>query len=119
MVRLDILNSRMKDFFDVWLLSRRFNFDGATLSDAITATFAQRNTEIPLQPVALSSTFAEDSAKLTQWRAFLRKQQLEQYAPLSLAETIQGIDSFLGPVTRALVSSGSFRGVWPPSGPWQ
>jgi hypothetical protein len=55
MVKLDILNSRMKDFFDVWLLSRQFEFDGAELAQAIAETFANRGTEVPTVPVALSS----------------------------------------------------------------
>ena len=39
MVKLGILNSRMKDFFDIWTLSREFSFDGSTLSKAVKTTF--------------------------------------------------------------------------------
>ena len=46
MVKLGITNSRMKDFFDVWFLSRRFDFDGVTLHKAIHATFARRLTAL-------------------------------------------------------------------------
>jgi hypothetical protein len=50
MVKLGILNSRMKDFFDIWLMSCRFNFDGTTLTEAITKTFSTRGAKIPAEP---------------------------------------------------------------------
>jgi hypothetical protein len=46
MVKLGTLNSRMKDFYDIWLLSRRFSFDGPMLARAVAATFANRKTII-------------------------------------------------------------------------
>ncbi len=42
MVKLGELNSRMKDFFDIWLLSRSFNFEAAKLCEAIARTFERR-----------------------------------------------------------------------------
>ena len=63
MVKLGILNSRMKDFFDIWLMSRRFNFEGATLAEAISKTFSTRGTTIQPDPVALTNNFAGDSTK--------------------------------------------------------
>ncbi len=119
MVKLEILNSRMKDFFDIWLLSHRFKFDGATLGQAIAETFAHRGTKIPPEPLALTLAFADDESKIVQWRAFLRKQQLGSFAPESLREVIAGIALFLGPIAKTLASSGSFRGEWPPGGPWR
>lgn len=66
MVRLGVLNSRLKDFFDIWLLSRQFDFEGQTLGSAIKETFRNRETEIPAQPVALMTAFAQDTAKQSQ-----------------------------------------------------
>ncbi len=68
MVKLGQLNSRMKDFFDLWLLSRQFEFDGVTLATAVTRTFENRQTAITDHPVALTPSFANDSVKQTQWR---------------------------------------------------
>jgi hypothetical protein len=76
MVKLGILNSRMKDFFDIWLMSRQFNFDGATLAEAISKTFSTRGTTIQPDPVALTNDFAEDPTKAAQWRGFVRKSRL-------------------------------------------
>ena len=118
MVKLDILNSRMKDFFDIWLLSHRFEFDGYRLGRAIFETFYDRGTSIPAEPMALTATFAEDSSKVAQWRAFIHKQQLSQFVPESFREVIDGVAAFLKPVTRTLAVGERFRGTWLPGGPW-
>ena len=76
MVKLGILNSRMKDFFDIWLMSRQFDFKGPILSEAISKTFSTRGTNIQSEPIALTNSFAEDAAKAAQWRGFLRKNRL-------------------------------------------
>lgn len=61
MVSLGIANSRMKDFYDVWVLARDFEFDGATLARAISATFGRRKTQVPaVPPLALTSEFGRD-----------------------------------------------------------
>lgn len=59
MVTLDLDNSRMKDIYDIWVLSREFEFEGATLGAAIRATFKRRRTELAAAaPVALTDEFA-------------------------------------------------------------
>ena len=61
MVTLGAINSRMKDFYDLWLLARKFSFDGASLSEAIRNTFAHRATRIPNEmPVGLTDEFARE-----------------------------------------------------------
>ncbi len=73
MVMLGLANSRMKDFYDVWILSRGYDFDEDRLSRAIAATFERRGTAIPFDtPVALTQTFSTDSGKQRQWAAFIR-----------------------------------------------
>jgi hypothetical protein len=72
MVMLGISNSRMKDFFDLWLLANRFAFDGPSLCHAIQATFRRRKTSLPATPpLALTSAFGTDGAKMKQWAAFV------------------------------------------------
>jgi Nucleotidyl transferase AbiEii toxin, Type IV TA system len=74
MVMLGIANSRMKDFFDLWVLARSFAFAGPTLADAIRATFVRRKTPVPAAPpLALTAEFGTDRGKVTQWAAFLKK----------------------------------------------
>ena len=78
MVMLGLANSRMKDFYDVWILSRSYDFDEDRLSRAIAATFERRATAIPWEaPVALTPTFATDVGKQRQWAAFVRDLAIE------------------------------------------
>lgn len=117
MVTLGEMNSRMKDFFDLWLLTHQFEFDGTLLATAVSRTFANRQTVVRREPIALSREFADNSAKQTQWRAFLRKSKIET-APTDLAEVIAPIREFLQPLTEALVANLPFNGHWKPPGPW-
>ena len=66
MVKLGQLNSRIRDFFDIWVLARQFDFDGRNLADAVRRTFENRGTPIHIQPVALTPEFASNAAKQTQ-----------------------------------------------------
>lgn len=80
MVSLGIQNTRMKDFYDVYLLSETMSFDGELLYQALLATFARRKTPLPeTRPLAFTPEFTEEGLKVQQWNAFSRrlKQQLE------------------------------------------
>jgi predicted nucleotidyltransferase component of viral defense system len=71
MVMLGRANSRMKDFYDIWLLSRTFEFKDDKLSRAISATFARRKTDIPSElPDALTTDFVNDRQKIQQWNSY-------------------------------------------------
>jgi predicted nucleotidyltransferase component of viral defense system len=75
---LGMTNTRMKDFFDLWVLLHDTTMDDAELQRAIEATFARRQTAMPgAAPIGLSDTFAEDATKQVQWRAFLKKNRLQ------------------------------------------
>jgi predicted nucleotidyltransferase component of viral defense system len=117
MVKLGILNSRMKDFFDVWLMSCRFNFDGTTLTEAITKTFSTRGTSIHADPIALTKTFGGDTEKATQWRGFVRKNRLVN-VPQNLVEVVTAIATFLGPIVKNLAEGHVFKATWKAPGPW-
>src|SRR5215211_4366239 len=70
LVTLEILNTRIKDFYDIWSLSRGMEFEGAILANAIAATFARRATPLPQQtPRGLTEEFSEDPTKQALWRA--------------------------------------------------
>ena len=78
MIALGIRNSRMKDYFDVWVLLREGGFDPAVLAQAIHATCTRRETTLPAGcPTGLDDEFAADAAKLAQWQAFVRKNRLD------------------------------------------
>ena len=78
MVRLGMVNTRLKDYFDVWFLTQRATLDPTVLLQAIAATFARRETPLPQSlPMGLSDMFAKDPSKQKQWAAFLHKNKLQ------------------------------------------
>jgi predicted nucleotidyltransferase component of viral defense system len=99
MVALGRANSRMKDFYDIWILSRSFAFDDDRLARAIAATFARRGTAIPSGlPDALTPEFAADEQKQSQWNAFIGDVALD---PGTLGGVIDDLSSFLRPHVEA------------------
>jgi hypothetical protein len=118
LVALGMLNSRMKDFFDLWAISGTFPFEGAVLADAIRATFERRATPLPAEtPVALTEAFAADAGKQAQWRGFLRRTAIA-LAPAPLPELLAAVASFVMPPTRALGAGQAFNVRWRPGNGW-
>ena len=118
MVMRGLTNSRMKDFFDVWLLARNFDFVLAELAAAVRDTFARRGAPMPSQtPVALTGRFADDGDKLVQWRAFLGRAR-PVVAPPPLSDVISQLAEFLIPVLDELRAPTGQRAQWPHGGPW-
>jgi len=115
MVKLGMLNSRMKDFYDIWLLSRQFDFDGATLTEAIRLTFERRRTKLPLEVEAFADPFIE--AKQAQWAAFYKRLQQDD-VPTSFGEITASVDRFLSPIVAALSSDRPSPINWTAPGPW-
>lgn len=107
----------MRDFFDVWILSRQFDFEGSVLAAAVRQTFARRGLDVDPHPVALTDELATDAAKAAQWRGFLRKSRLDG-VPADLAEVVTAIAEFLGPVAEALQVARAFEERWNAPGPW-
>lgn len=117
MVYLRSLNSRMKDFYDVWLLARQFAFDGALLAKAIAATFANRETAVDVAPIAFTPEFTEQTSTLAQWTAF-RKKLPNTECPETLADVVLFLAEFLVPIARACAAGESFEQRWRPGGSW-
>ena len=118
MAKLGVLNSRMKDFYDIWMLSRSFDFSGKILSRAIFQTFSNRNTPIHNEPAIFNSSFVQDKSKSQQWQGFIRKAKLVN-APGTFEEVVEGVRVFLGPVTAALARGQPFHSIWYAPGPWR
>ena len=119
MVWLGIANTRMKDFYDIWIIMQKFSFNGQLLAQAIEATFVRRNTLLPASaPLALSKVFSSDAVKQTQWKAFLRKNAL-QADNLAFADIITALHDFLMPPILTNDTDLKFDAVWSPGGPWR
>jgi predicted nucleotidyltransferase component of viral defense system len=116
MIDLGMINSRLKDFYDIWLLSKFFSFEGNILQKALKNTFERRGTVYPLSmPLAFTPDFYENSQKLIQWEAFIKRAKLKIMAE-SLASIVADISAFLIPITQA---HETFKSVWQPEiGKW-
>lgn len=114
---LGMLNSRMKDYFDLWILAKHSDFDGQILSRAVAATFERRRTAVPTGvPIGLSDEFINDAQKGKQWQGFLRKNALD---PMSLATVVVDLRDFLMPVLAAIAAGGSHDYPWRAVAGWQ
>lgn len=117
-VELGLANSRLKDFFDLYVLSSHFDFDGPGLVTAIRATFDRRKMAIPEgAPVALTARFSEDAGKLAQWRGFLRRSRVRIQAP-ALPAVIESVAKFVVEPLEAARLGKVFRKTWRQGGPW-
>jgi predicted nucleotidyltransferase component of viral defense system len=118
MVMLGMANSRLKDFYDVWMMSRELQFDGQTLARAIHATFQRRGRELPhTAPMAFTEEFAGDDDKGRQWNAFLSRNRLD-VGGMVLTQVIWQIRQFLMPPMIAAASQQEYEEMWPAGGPW-
>ncbi|MCX6031834.1 MAG: nucleotidyl transferase AbiEii/AbiGii toxin family protein [Chloroflexi bacterium] len=119
MVVLGALNSRIKDFYDLWMLAQELSFDGPILGRAIAATFARRQTALPAsRPVALTAEFAQRPDVQARWEAFLRRNRLVVGGRTFLA-VLTDLSDFLMPILTTLVGDAAFDLTWPPRGLWR
>jgi predicted nucleotidyltransferase component of viral defense system len=116
MMRLRELNSRMKDFYDIWQLSRQFNFDGNQLSQAIKYTFENRGTTIEFDFIVSTEIFSKTHQ--VQWKAFAGRLQ-QPHLPEQLSDVLVQIKFFLLPPAETLAENRLFSGTWAAPGPWQ
>lgn len=119
MVVLGDRNSRIKDFFDLHHLASRFEFDRATLSEAVRRTFERRHTPIPAEtPIGLTPAYWDNPSRPAQVRAFARRAGLA-IPEKPEAEFLRMLRAFLSPVLEDLRAEGRGVGTWPPGGPWK
>ena len=118
MVKLGVLNSRMKDFYDIWFLSCMFDFRGETLAEAIEKTFENRNTPITVNPTVFDLSFTKDEDKKVQWLGFIKKAKIID-APGSFEDVAAAVKVFLEPIVASIVERQTFHGIWTAPGPWR
>ncbi len=118
MIQLGSINDRLRDFYDIWLLSTRCAFEGAVLQAAIRATFEHRGTAPSLElPIAFSDEFA--SLKQAQWRAFMRTFEPDVGEKLVFAEVIAQLRRFAVPLLEATAKGREYRRQWSPETGWR
>lgn len=95
-IKLGSTNSRMKDYFDLWIMQRELTFDPMILRIALEATLNRRGTPMPAKtPMGLSDEFAADNAKQTQWKSFLKRNALREP---TLEEAVKQIRNWISPL---------------------
>lgn len=118
MLRFSSVNSRLKDFYDVYWLSLHHIFDGRVLQEAIQETLARRGTPVHRDPPVLDPRFADDPTRARQWSAFLRRSGIS--SDLGFQAVMARVRTFLGPVFLAVCREEEYFGEWSPaSGQWQ
>jgi predicted nucleotidyltransferase component of viral defense system len=118
MVELDIRNSRMKDFYDIWYMAQTWTFEMSLLHRAITVAFERRGLSIPEgAPFALTADFLNDSQKKQQWNAFISRFNSAGVAP-SLDEVGALLRTFLLPCLYANSPTGTQARRWVPGSGW-
>jgi predicted nucleotidyltransferase component of viral defense system len=118
MVVLDIRNSRMKDFYDIWFMANTWTFDMASLRKAILSSFEKRGTAIPTEvPFALTEEFLNDSQKKQQWAAFVSRLSPGDKAP-SLEKVGAILQTFLLPCISASTLTQADIRSWTPDRHW-
>ena len=118
MVRFGAANGRLKDFNDIWAITKTFHFEMAALVRAISGTFMGRETDIPTEiPVALTPAFAELPEKRKMWNAFLQRNP-PALPPPSLDEVLADLRRFIGPVLTGSTIPESATGRWDPIHGW-
>jgi predicted nucleotidyltransferase component of viral defense system len=119
MVKLAMANSRMKDFYDVYSLSLKYNFQGSRLKKAIESTFQRRKTPLPDNPLVFRSEFHEDKGRQKQWVAFLRKSRLSDVNQ-EFNQIMGRITAFLKPIVASIKNRTQMDKLWnPTAGCWK
>lgn len=109
MVYLAQANSRMKDFYDIYMLATAFGFDGAILREAIYQTLTRRGTPLSEEPIIFTENFASYPGKAAQWQGFSKRIHIES---LSLAEVLSMLRTFLLPVYVAILHEKDLLLTW-------
>lgn len=117
MVKLGLLNSRMKDFYDIWILSHTFDFKNECLVEAVKKTFENRRTALASSPTVFDPSFGLDRNKQSQWDGFLRKSKLD--APRDFSSILADVKGFLEPIVFSALNGQVVQCRWEAPGPWR
>lgn len=108
-VSLGYVNSRYKDFYDIYLLMSKYEFDGAQLSNAIKETFLHRGTKYD-DIVAFEDGFTNDPIRQARWNGFIKKKKA--MIPVKFSEVVSGIKQFLKPVVEEVINEKELNSKW-------
>ncbi len=106
---LGLVNSRYKDYYDIYILARNFDLSGLELQKAIQETFLHRGTSYE-DIVAFENEYIEDAVRKNRWEAFVRKKKAIE--EISFKEVITGIKMLLIPIVDSIQADSTFDKKW-------
>ena len=119
MVQLGAMNSRMKDFYDIWALSERFAFDGAELKESVALCFERRRASLVEKPEALSQAFYLNPELQSYWTAYRNREPFMMAPPFEFEAVGERIRELLIPIRASILQGDTFNMRWPARGPWK
>jgi len=102
-------SSRMKDYYDILYISRRFDIDGSTLREALLRTFTNRSRDFKMEQFNQLILLCDDSSMKKKWSAFLKK--IASF-DVSFTEAMKSLDTFLREVTASVIEVQPFSKSW-------
>lgn len=102
-------NSRYKDYYDIYVLAQRHDFDGMEIAEALKETFENRHTSMN-EIAAFEEGFSDDPIRQARWKAFVKKKKA--MFPVTMEETIESMRLFLLPVIDSIKAEENFKKVW-------
>lgn len=120
MIEIGLANSRMKDYHDLWMLSRTLEFDGHDLADAMRATFERRDTELPAEtPAELAREYTRQPETSRMWGTYRKgPSAAASDLPEDLQEVADAIAAFVMPASIAAARVALFDQTWTPTTGW-
>lgn len=109
MITLSVANSRMKDFYDLYLLLNSHDFEGRVLQESLFETFSRRGTNLERNPALFSDSFARNQKRLAQWNAFLTRSGLKD---IPFETVMARLRTFLQPVYETILAEDEFFKIW-------
>ena len=107
-IKNGFLNSRYKDFYDIYVLSEKYTFNYEKLHNAVTETFTNRKTPMTMDTAAFSDEFLNDTMHQTRWNSFLKKKKA--LIQISLNDAVGRIRIFVQPLLNG--SDHSYYNTW-------
>jgi predicted nucleotidyltransferase component of viral defense system len=117
MMKLGLVNTRMKDFFDIWILSQQLLLNGESLQNAIQTTFDKRQTLLNALPDSMSEIFYANPVHQMRWKQFLQNIENEE-KDIELSIVIGEIKEFLQPIVLTSMNKQIFSKTWSYAKKW-
>lgn len=106
---LGLINSRYKDFYDIYILARRFDLSGLELREAVRETFLHRGTAFD-DIIAFEDEFTEDVTRQNGWKTFVKKKRVIE--DVSFKDAIVLVKNVLIPIVDSIQSNSKFDKKW-------